>query len=115
MQQPGSGAKLKRRLDNLQMWKPGQSGNPKGRPPQDQSIAAIARHFLSQTPEGQKKQRNQIFVEAIYDCAILDKDMRAATLLWNYVDGKPRESVDVTSAGEKMSHLVIYRPEKNEQ
>ena len=60
----------------LKPWKPGQSGNPKGRPPKERSLVTIIEHYLDMTPE-QLKTENQkpnldlahhIAIKYVLDC-----------------------------------------------
>lgn len=52
-------------LDNLVKWKPGQSGNPKGRPPLGKSIPDMLRRFGEwQCPDSLVKKMQTLFPDA---------------------------------------------------
>lgn len=75
-------------------FKRGQSGNPHGRPKKEQAISEFLRDFLNKkvTNErtGEKITRKELFVRRIFDSAMRG-DTSAARLIWNYVDGPPKE------------------------
>lgn len=64
-------------------WKPGQSGNPNGRPPKGHSITETIREMMSERPEIKKALGAKIMQSAI------EGDMTAIKLIWNYLDGMP--------------------------
>jgi len=89
-------------------FKPGQSGNPNGRPPKGYSITEWFKEMLKSQPEVKDAIGKSIIKKA------LEGDSTAQKLVWNYMDGLPQGFVDVTSMGEKMEGgVVIYKPEKN--
>ncbi len=47
----GSGQLPDKQLVNKGRWKPGESGNPKGRPPKGISITSLVKELLSQIPD----------------------------------------------------------------
>jgi len=54
--------------DKLKQWKPGESGNPKGRPPKNVSITSLVKEILEQ--EGaQGKTNAQLIAEAMVTLA----------------------------------------------
>jgi hypothetical protein len=82
------------------LFKPGQSGNPGGRP-KGQSLAALIREFLEQDEIGDKKlsggkRVKDLLVEALFKQA-LKGDHRHLQEILNRVDGRPVERIDVTS------------------
>lgn len=87
-------------------FKPGQSGNPGGRPPSN--LNKLLSQYLH--AKGGNKTREQKLVEKIYDLALAG-DMRAAALIWDRMEGKGRELPESPSAGP--IHFVLYDPEKH--
>ena len=90
-------------------WKPGESGNPKGRPEgsknKDKGIVAdLLREYLEESQEfemgkGRQKRtilvkRKEMFVRALFQ-ATMKGNVAAMRLLMNYTDGLPPLSVSV--------------------
>lgn len=70
-------------------WKPGQSGNPNGRPPKEQSLTDILR----------SKVDAEEMAELMIGLA-REGDLAAIKAVYDRVDGKPRESVDMNHSGD---------------
>ncbi len=85
----------------LRPWRPGQSGNPGGRPAQYASFKARAQEFMSD--EG---------VELLIGMA-RNRDGFALRLLAEYAYGKPQQHVDVSGldAGKVVFQIVYQEPE----
>ena len=66
------------------MWKPGESGNPNGRPPKEKAISNLIREKIN----GAK------FVEILLDKAY-EGDMTAIREILNRLEGKPIEQLNV--------------------
>lgn len=74
-------------------WKKGKSGNNDGRPLKEESLTYLMKTFLQNIPEGQKETYKEIFIKKTYKMAI-NGDIAAIKLIWNYVDGMPKEAVE---------------------
>lgn len=76
----------------------GQSGNPKGRPKGNQTLAYELRRLAeSKTldPETQKKIRRKILLaRKMWAKALNEDDFKTQELLLAYCDGKPRQAVE---------------------
>lgn len=72
------------------MWKPGQSGNPKGRP-KEKTMKEWAREILMKMTE---EERKKFFLG-------MDKHV-----IWKMAEGNPAQ--DLTSGGEKIKIVPIY-------
>lgn len=82
-------------------FKPGVSGNPKGKPKGALSLtAAIKRRLRYLTPDGKRDAMEMLADNIIQDA--LDSSDKMRTLIWNYLDGLPQSKVDITSGGEKI-------------
>ena len=90
-------------------WKPGQSGNPNGRPKKGHSITGIIRTMMTEKPEI-KRALGATIIKA----AVEDKDMTAIRLIWNYLDGLPIAKQELS--GKDGAPLgVVVLPEVNEK
>lgn len=84
-------------------FKPGQSGNPAGRPPKGYSITEAFRNMLGAQPEVKAQ-----IVEAIKDKA-LKGDPAAQKLIWQYMDGMPSQAVDLNNNVNGKIEVTIKR------
>jgi hypothetical protein len=87
-----------RRLANLDAhkFKPGQSGNPKGRP-KSITLSEAYRKMLAQVDEAdaQKRTRAEILAEEMYVKA-KSGDVQALREIADRVEGKPKQTVTLT-------------------
>ena len=91
-------------------WKPGQSGNPNGRPKKGYSISEAFKRMLEADPEKKEAIVNKILLAA------LSGDMAAAKMIWQYMDGQPAQAIDLTSNGEQIKTPTHFIPvEKDEK
>jgi hypothetical protein len=93
-------------------------GNPGGGRPKGSgiSITTAIKNKLEEVPEGQKATYLELLISRIMKQAIQDGDQQMIKNIWNYVDGMPKQSTDITSDGEKLDFKVIsYKDVKNGQ
>ena len=99
-------------------FKPGESGNPAGRPKGTPNAATRYRRLLDLT----SKRANPVTGEMenftqweLMDMAVFNKalkgDMSAYKEIMDRAEGRVAQNVDVTSQGDKIEPFVIYRPE----
>ena len=83
-----------KRLKNLRPWKPGQSGNSKGRPRKDVCLTSLLQKEIKQTNPQDKKQRTwaELLVLATIKLAIRG-NQAALKEIWLRIDGKPKDAV----------------------
>lgn len=81
----------------------GGPGRPKGF-----SITEKIREALQEVPEGQKLSYLEAFIKQILKKAIVDGDGPTQKLLWNYIDGLPRRTVDLIVDGEALAELTTF-------
>lgn len=94
----------------------GQSGNPKGRPPEEESLTWLMKQYLKSPSAVGSKTHKQLFIEKAYAKAVEEGDAASIKLIWNYIDGMPSQSVDVTSLGEQvMVSLGLPKVKNNEE
>ena len=95
-----SGEKQKKRS---YLFQPGQSGNPAGKPKGTLSITtAVKRRLEAFVKRGKTKRELDRLVDTILKKAIEDGDTHTIKAIWSYVDGLPKQSIDLTSLGEKI-------------
>jgi hypothetical protein len=87
-------------------WKPGQSGNPGGRP-KGESLVAMIRRRLAEDHHG--KTLGEIVVEALIKGAIQGKPQHLKELL-DRVEGKVTEKLDL-SGSDPLTVRVVYDDE----
>lgn len=91
-------------------WKPGQSGNPNGRPKKGYSISEAVKQMFTEQPEKKKK-----LIDKIYSVAAEQGDMAAARMIWAYMDGMPTQKQEVTGKdGEPLIPIPILGGRSNE-
>ena len=73
---------------------PGVSGNPKGRPEGSVSLTSMIKAKLEQmSPDGKRKALEVLAENIIQDA--LENNNKMRQLIWNYVDGMPRQGIDI--------------------
>ena len=74
-------------------FKPGNRANPSGRPKTTPLTDELKRHLAETTRNG-KTTHLRMVVEALVERAETG-DMAAQRIVWEYIDGKPQERVDL--------------------
>lgn len=88
----------KQKPDHL--FKPGQSGNPNGRPKgAGISITTEIKKKLQEVPPGQKATYLELLLQRIMKQAITDGDAAMVKQIWNYVDGMPKQNMTIEGDG----------------
>jgi len=90
-------------------------GNPGGGRPKGSgvSITTAIKRELEKRPEGSDKSTYlEMLVKRIMKKAIMDGDQQMITKIWNYVDGMPKQSTDITTGGEKLSSFLTAEQQK---
>src|SRR4029453_4493897 len=85
-----------RRLANLKPWKPGQSGNPRGRP-KSRTLSEAYRRALSLPIPGDPEGRT--YADAAAEMLAKEAaagNVAAAKELADRTEGRPKQTVDVT-------------------
>ena len=89
-------------------FKEGVSGNPKGKPRGTGiSITTEIKRMLEKCPDGQKATYLQLLLNRILKKAIQEGDQQMITRIWNYVDGMPKQSADITTDGKEIKGVVV--------
>ena len=87
-------------------WKPGQSGNPNGRPKRNNTISEEMRKILRRRVNG--KTHRRLIAEKLVEMAVAG-ELAAIKLLMNYIDGKPVQRVE--TSGPEQGAIVVVRYE----
>ena len=92
-------------------FKPGKSGNPKGRPKGARSLSTILREMLEEpidiVVDGKKERREfrEVIIRKLLKKAN-DGDMRAIQEIFDRVEGKAQQNIDHTSGGEAIPPVI---------
>ena len=89
--------KQRRNTENLRPWKPGESGNPKGRPPKSESLTSLLRAELEKVNPDDAEGRTwrELLILATVRLAV-QGNKTALTEVWNRSDGKVAKEVELT-------------------
>lgn len=83
--------------------------NRKGRPKGSLSITSLIKKKLEEIPEGGKRSYAETLILRILNKAIKDGDVQMLKLIWNYVDGFPKQGLDVTTKGKPISTISAFK------
>lgn len=114
--QPLSVSEIEKQANNKQSsmvretsWKPGQSGNPHGRPKKGYSIAEVWRSMFAADSEKKHQLADKIFQAAV------NGDTQAQKLIVQYMDGMPAQAIDLTSGGEQLKTPQHFIPTEKDE
>lgn len=90
-----------KRKENIEShkWAPGESGNPKGRPKNQNSLTHLLRQAGEEedaTWNGQKMSRNEALAHRMWTLALQGNE-QIAKYLYDRIDGKPTQEIKVAS------------------
>src|SRR5262249_55634659 len=81
-------------IGNPHAWKPGQSGNPAGRPKSRTLSEHLRDRLKEQFPSRSDATYGRMVAEALVDRAI-NGDVMAIREVYDRVEGKPKQTIDV--------------------
>lgn len=86
-------------------FKPGESGNPNGRPPKGYSITETIKAMMAEKPEIKQALSTKVIEMA------LKGDLAAIKLVWGYLEGMPTFKSEVS--GPDGEPLIIVKDASN--
>lgn len=101
-----TGIKQDRRKSLPQLFKPGQSGNPKGRPKGARQLSTILKDALRQIakskdgkplldPETNEPVTYEVaLIKRVIEKAVMKGDYKTIELIFDRIEGKPRQKID---------------------
>jgi hypothetical protein len=84
-------------------WKPGQSGNPAGRPPKGEALTDILK----------EKVDKHAIAEKLIEVAMDKGDLAALKYIYDRIDGRPKETIDA-SISEIPRYIGFRTPDEDE-
>ncbi len=90
-----------RKISGLKPFKPGQSGNPKGRPRKDQSLLELIRSKLAETCQYDANKRTWMEALAEAEMKMALTDTAARRDLFDRLVGKPAEQMELSTKNDK--------------
>jgi hypothetical protein len=90
-------------------FQPGQSGNPNGRPPGTYSLVTILKKKLAEAVKKGGKQAGEELVELWLEKAKKEKNFDALKEIVRYVEGRPKQTTDITSGGKPIPLLDLTK------
>ena len=85
----------RKNTENLKRpWRPGESGNPKGRPPRHECITSLLKEAMDKKCPSDKQKRTwaEVLTEKLLKMA-RSGDIAALRMIYEYVDGKPKQEI----------------------
>lgn len=86
-------------------WSKGKSGNPKGRPSSGMSLTELMKAHLEKIPEGSEVSYKEAFISKVFARAYEGNEVYVK-LVWNYVEGMPKQATDITSGGKVLRMAI---------
>lgn len=77
-------------------FQPGESGNPAGRPVGAKNFTTKVREALEKIADGKDYTYEEAFIKSLMKKAIVDGDASTQRLIWNYLDGLPKQEVQLS-------------------
>lgn len=86
-------------------------GNP-GRPEGSQNFTTKVRAALLKIADGKQETYEELLVKTVLHKALVEKDEKMIKLIWNYLDGMPKQDMNIESEG-LMAELERTREQLN--
>lgn len=104
-----SGLNQEETRDELGRFLPGVSGNPEGKPKGVRHITTLVKDALvkiGKTENGEGMKYETALVQKIIHKAIIDGDNAMIKLIWNYLDGMPKQTIEMDDKGLEERKLL---------
>ncbi len=97
-------------VTNLKSWKPGQSGNPKGRPKKADCLTSLLKEEMEKIdPEDKGKRTHKELIVLATMCLAKNGNATALKEIWERMDGKVRDKLELTGGAELVQRLIEGR------
>ena len=104
---------VKQRRNRGRPWKPGQSGNPRGRPPKQESLTSLLKAELDKiNPEDTEGRTwRELIVMATLKLAVAG-NKTALKEVWDRSDGRVLKEIEVTENRTEpfVAEIVLVKP-----
>jgi len=87
-------------------FKPGQSGNPKGRPKESWTWSGLLKETLEELDEATGQEKKYAIVKALYKQAVKG-NIQAIKEYGDRIDGKALQSMDHTTNGKDLTVTIV--------
>ncbi len=89
-------------------WKPGQSGNPKGRPTKGKAISEEMRRLLQGQAPGTKQTNLAVLVAKLVEMALAGQ-LDAIKYICDRLEGRPPQAVELSGDKARPLHITYVR------
>lgn len=89
-------------------FKPGFSGNPAGKPVGSKAFTTKIRQALEKIVEGKDYSYEEAFIKSVLKNAIVKGDPATQRLIWNYLDGLPKATLDIGADKDSLAELTAF-------
>jgi hypothetical protein len=86
----------------------GTSGNPYGRPKRGKSLTGILEKALSKKREDGRTNKAAL-ADTLIEMAIKEKNVAAARYIFDRLDGKPKETVELENTAIETKLLEVFK------
>lgn len=88
-------------------FKPGQSGNPAGKPPGTLSLVGLLKKRLAEIHPDQKRSFAEVFIDNVIQDA-MDLDGPSRKLIMNYIEGMPKQQMLIDTNKDTLGELTDF-------
>ncbi|GHU72439.1 hypothetical protein FACS189450_10230 [Spirochaetia bacterium] len=82
-------------------YKPGQCGNPNGRPRKGKTLTEALEKYANKRVGGVSNR--DALAKTLFDLALVNKDVAAIKYVYDRIDGRPRETIAADVKGNIIS------------